>query len=63
LLKLLAFTSIAKPELVRVLVVIDGAITDTAVTVARLLKLLPFTSIAKPELVRVLVVMDGAMSD
>jgi len=63
LLKLLALTSIAKPKQERVLVVMDGAITDTAVTVARLLKLLAFTSIAKPELVRVLVVMDGAISD
>ena len=63
MLKLLAFTSIAKPEVVRVLVVTDGAITDTAVTVDKLLKLLVSTSITEPELVRVLVVMDGAMRD
>ena len=63
LLKLLKSTSITEPELVRMLVVMDGAIRDWVLTVVKLLKLLVSTSITEPELVRVLVVMDGAMRD
>jgi hypothetical protein len=51
-------TSITKPSLVRVSVVILCVFTAN-----KLQRLLAFTSIAKPKLVRELVVMDGAMSD
>jgi hypothetical protein len=57
LLKLLVFTSITVPELVRVLVVTDGAIRDWVSTVVKLLKLFASTSITVLELVRVLVVI------
>jgi len=63
LLKLFASTSITVPELVRVSVVIDGAMRDCVSTVVKLLKLLASTSITVPELVRVLVVIDGAIKD
>jgi hypothetical protein len=57
LLKLFASTSITVPVLVRVFVVIDGAMRDWVSTVVRLLKLLASTSITVLELVRVLVVI------
>ena len=63
MLKLLVSTLITVPELVRVLVVIDGAINDWVSTVVKLLKLLVSTSITVPELVRVFVVTDGAIKD
>jgi hypothetical protein len=63
LLKLFESTSITVPELVRVLVVTDGAIRDWVWTVVKLLKLFASTSITVPELVRVSVVIDGAIKD
>jgi hypothetical protein len=63
LLKLLASTSITVPELVRVLVVTDGAMRDWVLTVVILLKLFASTSITVLELVRVFVVMDGAIKE
>ena len=63
LLKLLVSTSITVPELVRVLVVTDGAMRDCVSTVVKLLKLFASTSITVPELVRVFVVTDDAIRD